>query len=85
MVYKVSFSSPDHHATLAAARAGVGLMVLPEDKLTRGLLHAKEYYLPPLKPVRLILCERADLASKQKTDLIKRLSETFFGIDRAAA
>ncbi len=79
MIYKVSFSSPDHHATLAAAKAGIGLMVLPEAMLIPGLVQANEYYLPPLKPVKLLLCERADLASKQKMELIKFLKETFFG------
>jgi DNA-binding transcriptional LysR family regulator len=78
MIYKVTFLSPDHHATLAAAKAGAGLMVLPEDMLVPGLQHAKEYYLPPLKPVKLLLCERTDLASKQKIDLINFLKATFF-------
>jgi DNA-binding transcriptional LysR family regulator len=78
MSYRVSFSSPDHHATLAAARAGTGLMVLPADLPMHGLIQAREYYLPPLKPAKLMLCERRDGAVKQP-GLFEFLSETFFG------
>lgn len=78
MNYRIAFSSPDHHATLAAARAGTGLVVLPADLPLSGLVHANEYYLPPLKPARLILCERRDIAARQP-ELFKFLSDAFFG------
>jgi DNA-binding transcriptional LysR family regulator len=76
--YRIVFSSPDHHATLAAARAGTGLMVLPADMPMPGLVQANEYYLPPLKAARLLLCERRDCVAKQP-ELFKFLQESFFG------
>lgn len=82
MIYRISFSSPDYHATLAAARAGTGLMVLPQNLQIQGLIHATEYYLPPLKPLKLILCERGDVTAKHKDDLLKLLSQSFFGAER---
>jgi DNA-binding transcriptional LysR family regulator len=78
MIYRIAFSSPDHHATLAAARSGAGLMVLPADMLIPGLMHAKEYYLPSLKPVKLLLCERAGFASERQVDLGNSLKASFF-------
>ncbi len=76
--YRIAFSSPDHHATLAAARAGAGLMVLPADMPMPGLVQANEYYLPQLKAARLLLCERRDCVAKQP-DLFRFLSQSFFG------
>src|ERR1700712_307001 len=76
--YRIAFSSPDHHATLAAARAGTGLMVLPADMPMPGLVRANEYYLPQLKAAKLLLCERRDCVTKQP-ELFKFLSEQFFG------
>jgi DNA-binding transcriptional LysR family regulator len=77
MTYRIAFSSPDHHATLAAARAGTGLMVLPWDIPLPGLIQAREYYLPPLKSVKLLLCERGDAAARHPA-LLKFLSKLFF-------
>jgi DNA-binding transcriptional LysR family regulator len=82
MIYRISFSSPDYHATLAAGRAGTGLTVLPSNLQIPGLIHATEYYLPPLKPLKLILCERGDITAKHKDDLLKFLSQAFFGAER---
>jgi DNA-binding transcriptional LysR family regulator len=82
MIYRISFSSPDYHATLAAGRAGTGLLVLPETLQIPGLIHATEYYLPPLKPLKLILCERGDIAAKHKDNLLAFLSQAFFGSAR---
>jgi DNA-binding transcriptional LysR family regulator len=75
--YRIAFSSPDHHAMLAAARAGTGLMVLPVDMPMPGLVQANEYYLPQLRAAKLLLCERRDCAAKQP-DLFKFLAESFF-------
>jgi DNA-binding transcriptional LysR family regulator len=75
--YRIAFSSHDHHAMLAAARAGTGLMVLPADMPMPGLVQANEYYLPQLKAAKLLLCERRDCVAKQP-DLFKSLSERFF-------
>ena len=77
MRYRIAFSSPDYHAMLAAARAGTGLSVFPADMPLSGLVHANEYYLPPLKPARLLLCERRDCAARQP-ELFRFLSGAFF-------
>jgi DNA-binding transcriptional LysR family regulator len=82
MTYRFSFSSPDYHATLAACRAGTGLLAIPADLQIPGLIHASEYYLPPLKPLKLILCERGDIAAEHKDHLLTCLSKSFFAVER---
>ena len=77
MIYRIAFSSPDHHATLAAARAGAGLMVLPADVPLSGLVNAKEYYLPQLRPVKLVLCATIDGAAK-RPDFFEAIAGSFF-------
>jgi hypothetical protein len=42
------------------------------------LVQAKEYYLPPLPPVRMLLCARRELETTRATQLLKRLSNLFF-------
>jgi hypothetical protein len=46
------------------------------------LIHATEYYLPPLKPLKLIPCERGDIAAQHKDHLLKFLSQSFFVVER---
>jgi DNA-binding transcriptional LysR family regulator len=80
MSYRIAFSSPDYHATLAAGRAGTGLSVFPADMPLPGLVHANEYYLPSLKPAKLMLCEGRDRAARQP-ELFRHLLDAFFGQD----
>jgi hypothetical protein len=46
------------------------------------LIHATEYYLRLLKPLKLILRERGDIAAQHKDHLLKFLSRSFFAVER---
>jgi hypothetical protein len=43
------------------------------------LVSAKEYYLPPLPPIKALLCARLGLDNDQAWAIMKQLSELFFG------
>jgi DNA-binding transcriptional LysR family regulator len=76
--YRVAFNVPDHHVKIAAVEAGVGLTVMPESTVPSHLVKAKEYYLPPLPPIKIMLCARLGLQSDRASALMKQLSELFF-------
>ncbi len=51
--YSVTFTSADRSLRTAAVRAGLGLMVVSERSIeASNLCIAREYYLPPLPPLR---------------------------------
>jgi DNA-binding transcriptional LysR family regulator len=77
--YRIVFSSPDHHAKLAALKAGVGIAAMPKRTVPPDLVCAKEYYLPPLPPIKALLCARLGLDNDQAWVVMKQLSELFFG------
>jgi DNA-binding transcriptional LysR family regulator len=58
--------------------AGVGLTVMPESTVPPHLIKAKEYYLPPLPPIKVMLCARLGLQTERASVLIKELSTLFF-------
>jgi DNA-binding transcriptional LysR family regulator len=62
--YRVAFASPDQHARVAAAAAGIGLIGQPLRRLDAPLIVAREYYLPAIAPVRAGIAIRsgADIA-----------------------
>ena len=76
--YRVAFNVPDHHVKIAAVEAGVGLTVMPESTVPAHLIKAKEYYLPPLPPIKIMLCARLGLQTERASTLIKELSTLFF-------
>jgi DNA-binding transcriptional LysR family regulator len=76
--YKIVFSSPDNHARLSAARAGAGLTAVPDRMVPPDLVRAKEYYLPALPPIKLLLCARIGLEIERASNLMKQLSNLFF-------
>ena len=76
--YRVAFNVPDHHVKIAAVEAGVGLTVMPESAVPPHLIKAKEYYLPPLPPIKVMLCARLGLQTERASALIKQLSALFF-------
>ena len=76
--YKIVFNGSDFHARLAALEAGIGLAVMPESMVPSHLVKAKEYYLPALPPVRVLLCAHLGLETEQAQALIKQLSVLFF-------
>jgi DNA-binding transcriptional LysR family regulator len=58
MVYRIAFSAPDSHARIEAAKAGIGLTVLPTRVVPESLVAASDYYLPALRAPKLLLCKR---------------------------
>jgi DNA-binding transcriptional LysR family regulator len=79
MIYRIAFSSPDYHARIAAATAGIGLTLLPKVLVPAPLIAANEYYLPKPTTPKLVLCAREDIRKKHGV-LIEELRDKFFGI-----
>jgi DNA-binding transcriptional LysR family regulator len=77
--YRIVFNSPDFHAKLAALRAGIGITAIPERMVPTDLVCAKEYYLPPLPPIKALLCAKLGLDNDQAWIVMKQLSALFFG------
>jgi DNA-binding transcriptional LysR family regulator len=72
LAYRVTFTSSDHYARTAAVGAGIGLMATSRRHMEKSLVIAKEHYLPPLSPVRAVICIRAGI-SFAKVDEIATL------------
>ncbi|MDR6658544.1 LysR family transcriptional regulator [Tardiphaga sp. 1201_B9_N1_1] len=79
MIYRIAFSSPDYHARIEAAKAGIGLTLLPTALIPASLLAANEYYLPKLAIPKLVLCAREGIRKKHSI-LIEELHVKFFSI-----
>lgn len=79
MVYRIAFSSPDYHARIDAAKAGVGLTLLPKRLVPEPLMAANEYYLPPPGTPKIFLCARAGFREKNRK-LIDQLQEKLLEI-----
>lgn len=71
--YRVAFASPDRHARVAAAAAGIGLIGQPLRRLNEPLIVAREYYLPPIAPVRAGIAVRSGFDAAPLRDLIAAL------------
>jgi DNA-binding transcriptional LysR family regulator len=70
--YRVTFTSSDYHARIAAVGAGIGLMATSHRHMEKSLVIATEHYLPPLSPVRAVICMRPGI-SFTKVDEIASL------------
>jgi DNA-binding transcriptional LysR family regulator len=79
MIYRIAFSSPDYHARIEAAMAGIGLTMLPKGLVPTPLIAATDYYLPKLATPKLALCAREGIRKKHCM-LIEELQVKFFGI-----
>lgn len=78
MSYKIVFRSPNHQLRLEAARAGIGLTIIPERMVPSFLIPAREYYLPQLPMLRRLLCVRSGLDDDRATALVHQLAQVFF-------
>lgn len=76
MIYRIAFSSPDFHARIEAAKAGIGLTVLPKRLVPSSLMTANEYYLPTPGVPRMLLCARNESGAKS-TKLLEALRSRF--------
>jgi DNA-binding transcriptional LysR family regulator len=79
MIYRIAFSSPDYHARIEAAKAGIGLTVLPKRLVPSSLMIANEYYLPTPAIPHMLLCARSDGAMKNN-QLLEALRSRFTNI-----
>lgn len=79
MIYRIAFSSPDFHARIEAAKAGLGLTVLPKRLVPSSLMIANEYYLPTPAIPRILLCTRNDGGTKTN-QLLEALRSRFMHI-----
>ena len=77
VTYEIVFNGADFHAKLAAVEAGIGLVVMPERTVPSNLIKAKEYYLPPLPAIKILLCVHLGLETDQALALMKQLSGCF--------
>ena len=66
IAYKIVFNGADFHAKLAAVEAGIGLVVMPESTVPSNLVKAKEYHLPPLPAIKVVLCVHLGLETGQR-------------------
>jgi DNA-binding transcriptional LysR family regulator len=77
MIYRLAFTSPDVHSALAAGAAGIGILSLPREFVPPSLTIAGDYYLPRLKPIRLLLAVRSGMQSRH-SEIVDRLSRHLF-------
>jgi hypothetical protein len=56
----------------------MGLVVMPESTVPSNLVKAKEYYLPPLPAIKILLCVHLGLETGQALGLMKQLSGLLF-------
>lgn len=76
--YRIAFNGPDHHTKLSAVETGIGVAAVPETMVPPSLVRAREYYLPDLPPVKVLLYVRAGLEGREASELLRRLSAMFF-------
>jgi DNA-binding transcriptional LysR family regulator len=79
MVYRIAFSSPDYSARVEAAKAGIGLTLLPKRLVPAPLIVANEYYLPTPAVPKLMFYAREGFREKN-SKLIEVLYSKFLGI-----
>lgn len=79
MIYRIAFSSPDYHARIEAARAGIGLTILPKRLVPESLIVANEYYLPVPTTPKMLLCARSSFADANPK-VLHDLHVRFLGI-----
>jgi DNA-binding transcriptional LysR family regulator len=80
LAYRVTFTSPDYYARMAAVSAGIGIKATSRRHVEKSLVIAKESYLPPLSPVRAVICLRPS-ASCTKVDEIATLLRTLAPVE----
>jgi DNA-binding transcriptional LysR family regulator len=80
LAYRVTFTSPDYYARMAAVSAGIGIKATSRRHVEKSLVIAKEQYLPPLSPVRAVICLRPGV-SCTKVDEIATLLRTLAPVE----
>ncbi|QUS38098.1 LysR family transcriptional regulator [Tardiphaga alba] len=75
--YRIAFSSQDYDSKKSAVEAGIGLTAVPSKLIPKGLVWAKEYYLPQLPTIKNLLCIRQGLNSSRVFEIKNQLSDLF--------
>ena len=75
--FQIMLDSPDFSARVAAAGAGLGVTATPASVVPSFLVRAKEYYLPALPTVGVLLCSRSERTDATSEGL-RRLSDLLF-------
>ena len=78
LAYRIAFNGQDFDAKKSAVEAGLGITAIPQRLLPKSLIHAKEYYLPKLPVMKVVLCVRPESRSKRLAEVQKSLSSVFF-------
>lgn len=78
LAYRIVLNCSGFHSKMAAAKAGIGLTVVPQSLVPADLVRAQEYYLPPLPPIQRLLCVRPHVETDQAARLTQQLSAIFF-------
>jgi len=78
IAYKIVFNSSDCYAKLVALEKGMGLTALPSRMIPSSAVQAREHYLPPLPPVKTLLCARQKLDTPEARRLLGKLSKLLF-------
>jgi DNA-binding transcriptional LysR family regulator len=73
--YVVSFAGADYNARIAAAQAALGYMLLPARAVCGAVQPAREYFLPPIPPVRGGLCLRPGFDPVAAKSLLRALEQ----------
>jgi len=68
--YRVVFASPDGHARVAAARAGLGFIGMPARQIEQPLVVANDYYLPTPGLLRAGIAIREGLKAESVRDIV---------------
>ena len=72
--FQIMLNSPDFSARAAAAGAGIGITATPASVVPSFLIRAKEYYLPALPTVGVIVCARSD-RTDAASEVLRQLSD----------
>lgn len=71
--YRLVLTSSDLQTRLQATQGGLGVTVLFERFVRRPLVEAKEYYLPPIEPIKSGVCAR-NMKSPILSEVLQRLT-----------
>ncbi|MDB5657332.1 MAG: LysR family transcriptional regulator [Tardiphaga sp.] len=73
--YRIAFHGEDYQSQLFAAEAGLGLTIIPRRMIPPDLVEAKEFYLPQLRKIKVVICAKPDQPGSRNTkELIQNLS-----------
>ena len=79
MSYRIAVLCNDYSTKMSAVANGRGISAMPERLVPSTLVVAKEYYLPPLEPLTIVLCARSGFDVSNVKQLITALGKLLPG------